>query len=222
MLCTLLVASCCILGPTESSWADLAVFVDGRILKVTDAVLSDDTIILTLPGGGELHVPATRLDRVVRDEVPPADVTHEVPTLVSCATSWAADPLPDGIPFRQEIEEAARAADLHPWLLAALVQAESGFNHRAISRAGARGLTQLMPVAIQEHDVTDPWDPQENLRGGATHLRRLLDRFGDLRLALAAYNAGAATVERAGGVPPYRETRQFIRRIMKVFCPTEV
>jgi soluble lytic murein transglycosylase-like protein len=127
--------------------------------------------------------------------------------------------LPAGTPFRDQIHQSAKDANLHPWLLAALVQAESGFNPRAVSRAGARGLTQLMPVAIQEHGVMDPWDPGENLRAGAIHLRRLLDRFGDLRLALAAYNAGAATVERANGVPPYRETQRFIHRIMTVFCP---
>jgi len=196
--------------------ARLAVFVDGRVLKVEDAVLEGESIVLSLPGGGRLTVPATRIDRVVADEVP-SDLP--VPEAPPCSPDWADEPLPSGVPFRGEITAAARSADLNPWLLAALVQQESGFDPRALSRAGARGLTQLMPAAAADHGVEDPWDPVENLRGGAAHLRRLLDRFGSLTLALAAYNAGAATVERAAGVPPYRETREFVRRITERFCP---
>ncbi|NOZ78016.1 MAG: lytic transglycosylase domain-containing protein, partial [Acidobacteria bacterium] len=123
-------------------------------------------------------------------------------------------------PFRAEIAAAARRAGIHPWLLAALVQAESGFNPRARSPAGASGLAQLMPVTAAEEHVHDIWDPMQNLRAGAMFLRKLLDRFRSLPLALAAYNSGAATVTRAGGVPPYRETRQFIRHVLAVFCPS--
>lgn len=198
--------------------AKLAVFVDGRVLKVRDAALEGDRIRLVLPGGGTLLVPATRIDRVVEDEVaePPTAVPPGAPP---CPTEWRNEPLPAGTPFSREIEEAARAANLHPWLLGALVQAESGFDPHALSRAGAAGLTQLMPAAAKDHHVRNVWDPRENLLGGARHLRMLLDRFHDVVLALAAYNAGAATVERGGGVPPYRETRQFIRRVLRVFCP---
>ncbi len=196
--------------------ARLAVFVDGRVLKVEDAVLADDSIVLTLPGGGTLTVPATRIDRVVADEVA-SDLP--VPELPACSPAWADEPLPTELPFRAEITAAARSANLNPWLLAVLVQQESAFDPRAVSRAGARGLTQLMPAAAQDQGVDDVWDPVENLHGGAAHLRRLLDRFGSLTLALAAYNAGAATVERAAGVPPYRETREFVRRITAHFCP---
>lgn len=198
--------------------AKLAVFVDGRVLKVRDAALEGDRIRLVLPGGGELLVPATRIDRVVEDEVSePMSVSPPKPP--PCPTAWKEEPLPPGTPFAREIQAAARAARVHPWLLAALVQAESAFNPRARSRAGAAGLTQLMPSAAADHGVRDVWDPEQNLLGGARHLRMLLDRFGDVVLALAAYNAGAATVERAGGVPGYRETRGFIRRVLEVFCP---
>ena len=196
--------------------ARLAVFVDGRVLKVEDAVLADDSIVLTLPGGGTLTVPATRIDRVVADEVASDLPVLELP---ACSPAWADEPLPKELPFRAEIADAARSANLNPWLLAALVQQESAFDPHAVSRAGARGLTQLMPAAAADQGVDNVWDPVENLRGGAAHLRRLLDRFGSLTLALAAYNAGAATVERAAGVPPYRETREFIRRITARFCP---
>jgi soluble lytic murein transglycosylase-like protein len=76
-----------------------------------------------------------------------------------------------------------------------------------------------MPAAALDHRVQDPFDPADNLRGGAAHLRLMLDRFGSLTLALAAYNAGAATVTRYGDVPPYAETRGYVRRILENFCP---
>jgi len=200
--------------------AKLAVFVDGRVLKVQDAVLEGDRIRLELPSGGTLLVPATRIDRVVEDEVPEPAGGTPLPGR-ACDPRWKDEPLPAATPFSREIREAAHRADLHPWLLAALVQTESAFDPHALSRAGAAGLTQLMPSAAADHAVTDVWDVRENLRGGAAHLRSLLDRFGSLTMALAAYNAGAATVDRYHGVPPYRETRSFVRRVLAVFCPGE-
>lgn len=201
----------------QTASAKIAVFTDGRILKVEDAELRGDRIVLQLPGGGVLEVPALRIDRVVEDEIP--QVIDPLPAEPDCDPRWVALPLPPKLPFGDLIEANARAADLHPWLLAAVVQAESAFDPGAVSRAGAAGLTQLMPSAALDHGVRDVFDPAENLRGGASHLRTLLDRFGSLSLALAAYNAGAATVERYGGVPPYQETRSYVRRVLKAFCP---
>ncbi len=189
------------------------------MLKVADAFYEDQRIVLVLADGGRIEVPATRIDRVVADEV--ATDPEPIPVRPTCKWGWADQALPAATPYAKAITKAARNAGIHPWLLAVLVQTESAFDARAISRAGACGLTQLMPAAAQDHGVTDVWDPEENLRGGAQHLRRLLDRFGTLTLALAAYNAGAATVQRAQGVPPYRETREFVRRILAVFCPQE-
>lgn len=198
--------------------ADLAVFTDGRVLRVADAHLVGDEIHLLLIGGGLLEIPAVRIDRVVNDEVdrsqPPGVFGGE------CNPAWREFRLPDSTPFADQIEDAARAADLDPRLLAALVRAESNFDPAAVSRVGARGLCQLMPSAASDHRVKDVFDPAENLRGGATHLRMLIDRFEDLPLALAAYNAGAATVDRYGDVPPYRETQGFLRRILGEFCGT--
>jgi soluble lytic murein transglycosylase-like protein len=194
----------------------LAVFTDGRVLKVEDARLEGDRIVLDLTDDGVLEVPAVRIERVVADEI---ELTAELPAVGRCAAGWADEPLPDGLPFRSEIVAAARAADLHPWLLAAVVSAESAFDPDAVSRAGAKGLTQLMPSAAADQRVADPFDPADNLRGGASHLRGLLDRFHDLTLALAAYNAGPTTVARYEGVPPYRETHAYLRRVLGVFCP---
>lgn len=199
-----------------TAWADLAVFTNGRVLRVADAQLVGDKIHLQLPGGGTLEIPAHRIDRVVDDEVDHSPSPD--PMTAGCAFAWIDEELPTETPFGSLIQDAARAADLNPRLLAALVRAESAFDPAAVSRVGAQGLCQLMPAAAADHNVTNAFDPAENLRGGASHLRLLLDRFDNLPLALAAYNAGATTVDRYGGVPPYRETRGFLQRILGEYC----
>jgi hypothetical protein len=103
-------------------------------------------------------------------------------------------------------------------LLASLVKAESGGDSRAVSRAGARGLTQLMPATAKDLGVTDSFKPDENLRGGASYLDQLLTRYHDnMALALAAYNAGPEAVDRYHGIPPYRETRAYVARVIHEF-----
>ena len=114
---------------------------------------------------------------------------------------------------------AAQATGLNPYLVAAVVRTESAFDPLAVSKAGAAGLMQLMPAAAADRKVEDVFDPEDNLRGGAEHLRLMIDRFESLTLALAAYNAGATTVERYGDIPPYRETRNYVRKVLDLFCP---
>ena len=112
------------------------------------------------------------------------------------------------------IDRVARENGVAPELIKAVALVESGFDPHAVSPKGAQGLMQLMPETARQYGVTDAFDPLANLRAGTVHLRKLLDQFeGDLVLALAAYNAGAGAVKRHGGVPNYKETREYVRKV---------
>jgi len=121
--------------------------------------------------------------------------------------------------FDAYITEAAQSSSVHPDLLRAVIVVESGFNARAVSRRGAQGLMQLMPATARHYGVRDSFDPAQNIAGGARYLRVLLDRYdNDLHLVLAAYNAGERAVENAGRrIPPFKETRAYVPRVLKVF-----
>ncbi|WP_235913442.1 lytic transglycosylase domain-containing protein [Croceibacterium salegens] len=113
------------------------------------------------------------------------------------------------------IREAEVRYRLPPGLMQALVWAESRFNPMAISPAGAAGLAQLMPTTARELGVSNRHDPAQNIDGGARYLRQMLDRFGQIHLALAAYNAGPGAVTRAGGIPRNRETPGYVRSVLQ-------
>ncbi|OCC15682.1 Membrane-bound lytic murein transglycosylase D precursor [Dissulfuribacter thermophilus] len=116
------------------------------------------------------------------------------------------------------IEEAAYSFDIDPLLLRALVLVESNGNPKAISRKGAMGLTQLMPGTAKDLGIENPFDPRENVLGGARYLKEMLNRFrGDLILALAAYNAGRNAIERHKGLPDYPETISFVKRVLETW-----
>ena len=119
--------------------------------------------------------------------------------------------------YAQMIEMIATQHDLHPELLHAVIRTESAYNPSAVSSAGATGLMQLMPQTAKRYKVHDIWDPLDNMRGGARYLRDLLDLFGnDLRLALAAYNAGENAVIKYGKqIPPYPETQRYVRKVLQ-------
>jgi hypothetical protein len=130
------------------------------------------------------------------------------------STSEDYRPLPATIAYNDAIDEAAHLYNLDPNLIRAIIRAESAFNPFAVSRAGAQGLMQLMPAVAEELNVLDPFDPRQNIFGGARYLRWLLDRNdGNLDLAVASYNAGPGAVARYNGIPPYRETRNYVKKV---------
>jgi hypothetical protein len=133
---------------------------------------------------------------------------------------WLRLVVPDLAPYAQEVREAAERHGVPEGLISAVIRVESGFNAQAVSRKGARGLMQLMPGTASMLGVRDSFDPRQNIDGGVRHLRGLIDRFGnDLKLALAAYNAGEQAVLNHRGIPPYPETRDYVTKVLGLFAP---
>jgi soluble lytic murein transglycosylase-like protein len=140
--------------------------------------------------------------------------TNIAPPQGYISTTEAFRPLPATIAYNDTIAEAAELYRLDPNLIRAIILAESAFNPFAVSRAGAQGLMQLMPELAEELNVLDPFDPRQNIFGGARYLRQLLDMHnGNVNLAVASYNAGPGAVDRYNGVPPYRETRNYVKKV---------
>jgi hypothetical protein len=126
-------------------------------------------------------------------------------------------PVPDA-DLEPLIARHSDAQALDPKLVRAVIQAESGYNTRALSNKGAIGLMQLMPATASLLNVSNPYDPDDNIRGGTRYLRQMLDRFaGRVEFAIAAYNAGPGAVERHGGIPPYAETRAYVKRVLSLY-----
>lgn len=162
----------------------------------------------------------SRLEESRRPSVAPPPVARESQPEASdrfegFRTTHIVVPTPTLTPYDPLIEQYATRSDVPVALVRAVVSVESGSNPTARSSAGAMGLMQLMPETATELGVTDPYDPADNLRGGITYLKQLLDQYGgNEEIALAAYNAGPGAVERYGNrVPPFPETRDYVRRV---------
>jgi transglycosylase-like protein with SLT domain len=125
-------------------------------------------------------------------------------------------------PYVQEIRDASERYGVPIKLVSAVIRAESGFNHRAVSRKGAQGLMQLMPGTASMLGVRNSFDPRENIDGGVRHLRAMIDRFPhSLPLAIAAYNAGERAVSQYGKIPPYPETQDYVSKVMRFYGGVE-
>jgi soluble lytic murein transglycosylase-like protein len=191
--------------------AEIAVLTNGQTFKVDAHRVEGELVWLTLRGGGQVALPAGHVRGYVPDEV-----LEEV----ALAAARAATAGPEEI--RNLAADAARRHGLDPDLVVAVAGVESGFRPTAVSPKGAQGVMQLMPGTARDLGVTDPLDPAANVDGGTRYLRDLLARFdGDLSKALAAYNAGPGAVARHQGVPPYRETQDYVKKVLSRYRPAE-
>jgi len=183
--------------------ADYVVLQSGERIHVTGYERSGDTLRLTM-AGGTLEIPA---DTVV--QIDPEDTF--LPVRVKLLD----------VPFANFISESAHAHGVAPELVASVIAVESNFNPNAVSWRSARGLMQLMPETAARFGVTRVFDPQQNIEAGTKYLKELLIRYHyDLALTLAAYNAGPDRVGQYRSVPPYRETRDYVRRVTEIFQKT--
>ena len=185
-------------APGAVARAEIALLSSGLTLKLDGHRVEDGLVLLVLKGGGEMGVPPAAVRGFVPDEV-----VDEVQ-------------VPAGGDLRDLAAAAARRHGLDPDLVMAVVSVESGFRPQVVSPKGAQGLMQLMPRTASSLGVADAFDPAQNLDGGSRHLGQLLTLYGgDLARALAAYNAGPGAVDRHGGVPPYRETRAYVKKVLE-------
>ena len=197
--------------------AEIVVLTSGRSVSVKGHRLDGDRIVLTLRTGGEVTCDRSLVDKILPDEVAYPEPVVAVPAQAAThepAQSPAAGALLSSTPYGEIISAVSEAHGVDPLLVRALIQVESNYQTRARSPKGAMGLMQLMPSTARVYRVRNPFDPRTNIEAGIKHLKSLIDRFGRVELGLAAYNAGEGAVTRFNGIPPYRETRNYVSRLL--------
>jgi len=201
----MLVAGAAAMIAAPAARADYAVLRDGMRLHITGYVQQGDHVELTVQGG-TVEISASELIDVEPEDQfpapPPADVDF-------------------GVRYAKLIHAAAQKHGVDEKLIAQVIAAESNFNAKAVSRKQALGLMQLLRETAARYDVTNIFDPAQNIDAGTHYLKDLLVRYsGNLTLALAAYNAGPEMVDRYGGVPPFPETQNYVREITSKLATT--
>lgn len=209
------------LAATEAR-ADIVVFKNGRTMSVKSCRLDADTATMRLREGGEVIFPASIVARVEPDEVPYPEDPFDSPEAREDAPVRLAQGKPELVseevlasrPYAELISTIAASHKLDARLVHAVIEQESNYQPRARSKKGARGLMQLMPSTARQYGVRNSYDPKANLEAGIKHLKDLMSRL-DLPMALAAYNAGEGTIKRYGGLPPFPETQNYVRSILR-------
>jgi len=201
-----------VLTAAAPAYAELVFFQSGRAMSVRAIRSENDGVVLQLRNGGDVHCDQSLIVRVEPDEV-------EYPDVLAAASEVTGEAEADtpAIPeaFRDLVTSMAAKHGVDARVVNAVIQVESAYHSRAVSRKGARGLMQVMPATGRQYGALDLFDPKVNVDAGVQHLKKLLSRY-DLPLALAAYNAGEAAVDRFGGVPPFRETQNYVTRILRI------
>jgi membrane-bound lytic murein transglycosylase B len=213
----LAIAACVLLAAGSSvASAEIVFMTSGSTVSVKNHANVGDSIVLTLRSGGEVTLDKTLIDKIVPDEVP-----HPEPAPPAAEPDpSAAQPAPRGALLKETaysglITAAAEAHGVDPILVQALIQVESNYQPRARSSKGAMGLMQLMPAVAKEYKVRNAYDPAANIAAGVQKLKSLIDTWG-VELALAAYNAGEGAVTKFNGIPPYRETQNYVKKILSI------
>ena len=199
--------------------AEIVFLSSGKTLSVKGHRMEGDSVVLLLRNGGEVTCDKTLIDKIVADEVPHEELVAPKPAPVATSgQALAVDPrVLEQTPYGAIIATVSQAHGVDPMLVRALIQVESNYRPRAKSNKGAMGLMQLMPATARQYKVRNPYDPTANISAGVKHLKGLIDRMdGAVELALAAYNAGEGAVKKFKGVPPYRETRNYVSKILSL------
>jgi hypothetical protein len=218
MVTTVACAWCATVTP---AFADIVFLSTGRTISVQAHRFDGDSIVLSLRSGGEVTFDRSLVEKVLPDEVPypepaggPSDAdAAEAAEAADAAVAMGISTILENTPFGEIIGQVSEAHGVDPLLVRAVIEVESNFRPRARSPKGAMGLMQLMPATARQYQVRNPYDPRTNIEAGIKHLKGLIDRLG-VELGLAAYNAGEGAVKRFGGIPPYRETRNYVSKIL--------
>jgi hypothetical protein len=198
--------------------AEIVYLTSGKTLSVKSHRIEGESIILTMRSGGEVTCDKSIIEKIVADEVPHDEPKPEATATIAQAPGAAADPaLLEKTPYGEIIAAMSQAHGVDPMLVRALIQVESNYRPGAKSHKGAMGLMQLMPSTARQYRLRNPYDPTANIGAGVKHLKGLIDRMdGAIDMALAAYNAGEGAVKKFKGIPPYRETRNYVSRILSI------
>ncbi|WP_153731989.1 lytic transglycosylase domain-containing protein [Sporosarcina obsidiansis] len=182
----------------------MQLMTDSTVNPDTTSATSSDSLVYH--GMNQVYMPTT---------LPAAPLSSLAPSVSSTSSKTGYQG-----PYGDIIKQAADKYQLPEKLIAAVIKQESNFNTNVTSHAGAAGLMQLMPGTAKFIGVTDRYDPQQNIMGGTKYLRKMLDQFGSLETALAAYNAGPGNVKKYGGIPPFKETQQYVKKVMNYYGQT--
>ncbi len=203
-----------VLGTAVPASAEIVVLSSKRTLSIKSHRIDGDSVVLTLRGGGEVTCDKSLIEKILPDEVPYPETRTD--DMVQGQAPVVDPSVLEQTPYGEIISSMSEAHGVDPMLVRALIQVESNYKPRARSPKGAMGLMQLMPATAREYKVRNPFEPKANIAAGVKHLKALIDRWENVGVALAAYNAGEGAVLRFKGIPPYRETRSYVSRILSI------